>query len=324
MKFRSLEKTNINCPIIGFGAAPLGDLFQNLSEKKAQKLLQQAQSHNITFYDTSPFYGYGLSEKRLGEHFKNLERDSFIVSTKVGRYLIPEDPTKIDRGTFKGGLNYKPIIDYSYDGVMRSFEQSLKRLNVDHLDICLIHDVDHFTHGDQTEQYFKEALKGAYVALQRLKDQKLVKAIGLGLNDADMASRFIETKSFDCVLLAGRYTLLDQSAANTFLDLAQNREVGIILGGVFNSGILAKGTIGSSYFYQSIPKKIKKKYAMIKDLCVKYKVPVPAAAIQFCLRHPAVTSVILGMDETAQIKENIAYSNHPIADDFWEEFRKLN
>jgi len=322
LKIKELGNTNIKCPVIGFGGAPIGNLFKKISNNESLEILKESQKNKINFYDTSPFYGYGLSEQRIGNFLKTKNRNDFIISTKVGRYLVPEDNSKINRGVFKGGLNYKPIIDYSYDGVMRSFEESLSRLKVDSIDLCLIHDVDYFTHGTNLEYYFKQSLKGAYVALQKLKEQKLIKAIGLGLNDADVANRFILSESFDFVLLAGRYTLLDQSAEKEFFISAQKKKVGIILAGIFNSGILAKGIKNSTYFYKAIPDSIKFKYIKISNLCKRFNISVQSAAIQFPLRKNYITSLLLGIDEKKQIKENLFFLNTNISEDFWLELKK--
>ncbi len=323
IKKRKLGKTKIKPPIICFGGAPIGNLFKKLNNKQAQQILEESQKNNINLYDTSPLYGYGLSEKRIGEFLQSVNRNKFLLSTKVGRYLVKEDIDKIDRGIFKGGLNFKPIIDYSYDGVMRSFEQSLKRLNVDYIDLCLLHDVDYFTHKKKFNFYFKQSLNGAYVALQKLKEENLVRAIGLGLNDADVANKFILREDFDCVLLAGRYTLLDRTAEKKFFKTADKNNVGIILAGIFNSGILAKGLKKSTYFYKSIPNEIKKKYLKIKKLCDEFNIPVQAAAIQFPLRNKNVSSIILGMDEVNQIQENLNFLSLKINNDFWEQLDNL-
>ncbi len=319
IKKNKLGKTKIKCPTICFGGAPIGNLFKKLNNKQANKILEESQKNGIFLYDTSPFYGYGLSEKRIGNFLKTLNRNQFLISTKVGRYLLKEDKDKIDRGIFKGGLNYKPVIDYTYDGVMRSFEQSLKRLNVNYIDLALIHDVDYFTHKNKFEFYFKQSLKGAYLALQHLKEQNLIKCIGLGLNDAEVANKFILCEKFDCVLLAGRYTLLDRSADQEFFETARKQKIGVILAGIFNSGILAKGLKKTTYFYKTIPSDIKKKYLIIDDLCKKYKIPIQAAAIQFALKNPVVTSIVLGMDEFKQVKENLKFLDYKINDYFWKE-----
>ena len=320
---KNLKKNQINYPIIGFGGAPLGNLFKRLNNDESKIILNEALHNKINFFDTSPFYGYGLSEERLGNFFKNKRRDKIIVSTKVGRYLIPEDPKYINRGIFKGGLNFKPIIDYTYDGVMRSFEQSLKRLNLSYIDLCLIHDVDYFTHKNKFEYYFKQSLNGAYKALQKLKDDKLIKCIGLGLNDAEVANKFLKTEDFDLVLLAGRYTLLDNSAKNNFLETAENKKTDVIMAGIYNSGILAKGINRSTYFYKSIPKNIKSKYLKIKKLTDEYRIPIQAAAIQFPLKKNIVKSVVLGMDEKQQIKQNLNYLHFKIEEEFWSRLYEI-
>lgn len=323
IKKKLLGKTNIKLPVIGFGGAPIGNLFKKLNNYQAQEILKESQKNKINFYDTSPLYGYGLSEKRMGVFFKSLKRNEYLISTKVGRYLVKEDKDKIDRGIFKGGLNFKPVIDYTYDGVMRSFEQSLKRLNVSRIDLCLIHDVDYFTHKNKFDFYFLQSLKGAYVALQKLKEEKLIKAIGLGLNDAEVANKFITNEQFDCVLLAGRYTLLDTSAEDKFFSTAIKKNVGIILAGIFNSGILAKGLKQSTYFYKAVPAKTKKKFIEIDKLCRKFNIPIQAASIQFPLKNKYVSSIILGMDEISQIKENLKYLNIKIDREFWNNLKNI-
>ena len=224
-----------------------------------------------------------------------------------------------------GGLNFVPNIDYSYDGVMKSFEQSLHRLATSKIDICLIHDVDRYTHGDQVDHYFKIAMSGAYKALTQLKEEKIIKAIGIGVNDADMCKRFAEAGDFDCMLLAGRYTLLDQSALDDCIPIAEEKKIGIILGGVFNSGILAKG-VGEdiTYFYQTIPDNIKKKYNEISIICKRYDVSVTSAALQFCYANKNISSMVIGMDRVNQINNNISSLSKKIPNDLWEELKNKN
>ena len=217
MQKRKLGNTNIHLSSLGFGAAPIGDLFENLDERSCYDILENAFNSNFNLFDTSPFYGNGLSEHRTGNFLKTVEEESYFLSTKVGRYLTPEKNQKIDRGAWAGGLNFKLNLDYSYDGVMRSFEQSLLRLAVSKIDICLIHDVDKFTFGNEVDYYFKLAMNGAYKAIQKLKEEKVIKAIGVGLNDADICAKFANEGDFDCMVLAGRYSLLEhESALNDF------------------------------------------------------------------------------------------------------------
>ena len=321
MQKRKLGNTDIHLSSIGFGAAPIGDLFENLEERSCFNILENTYHSKINIFDTSPFYGNGLSEHRLGNFLKTIDEDSYYLSTKVGRYLTPEKNQNIDRGAWAGGLNFKLNLDYSYDGVMRSFEQSLIRLAVSKIDICLIHDVDKFTFGSKVDHYFKLAMNGAYKAIQKLKEEKVIKAIGVGLNDSDICAKFAKEGDFDCMVLAGRYSLLDhESALNDFFTIVEENNIGIILAGVFNSGILAKG-IGENvtYFYDKIPNEIKKKYIMIFEVCEKYNVPVPAAALQFSYANKLISSMILGMDRIEQIKQNISFLNYSIPNELWNE-----
>ena len=321
MQKRKLGNTNIHLSSLGFGAAPIGDLFENLDERSCYDILENAFNSNFNLFDTSPFYGNGLSEHRTGNFLKTVEEESYFLSTKVGRYLTPEKNQKIDRGAWAGGLNFKLNLDYSYDGVMRSFEQSLLRLAVSKIDICLIHDVDKFTFGNEVDYYFKLAMNGAYKAIQKLKEEKVIKAIGVGLNDADICAKFANEGDFDCMVLAGRYSLLEhESAVNDFFPIVDKQNIGIILAGVFNSGILAKG-IGDNvtYNYDKIPNHIREKYIIVSEVCDRYNVPVPAAALQFSYANKLISSMILGMDRLEQIKQNIFFFNHVIPEDLWNE-----
>ena len=321
MQKRKLGNTNIHLSSLGFGAAPIGDLFENLDERSCYNILENAYNSNFNLFDTSPFYGNGLSEHRTGNFLKTIDEESYFLSTKVGRYLTPEKNQNIDRGAWAGGLNFKLNLDYSYDGAMRSFEQSLLRLAVSKIDICLIHDVDKFTFGNEVDYYFKLAMNGAYKAIQKLKEEKVIKAIGVGLNDADICAKFANEGDFDCMVLAGRYSLLEhESALNDFFPIVDKNNIGIILAGVFNSGILAKG-IGDNvtYNYDKIPNHIREKYIIVSEVCDRYNVPVPAAALQFPYANKLISSMILGMDRVEQIKQNISFFNHSIPDDLWNE-----
>ena len=322
---KKLGKSNISLSPIGFGGAPIGDLFEKLGDELCYKTIEECHKSGINFYDTSPLYGYGLSETRIGKYLSTIKRDKFILCTKVGRYLTPEEPSKINRGVFKGGLNYIPNLDYTYDGVMKSFEQSLSRLGLSEIDVCLIHDVDKWTHGDEMEKYFKIAMEGAYKALSKLKSENVIKAIGIGVNETEMCFRFAKAGDFDCMILAGRYTLLEQGGLKDFFPLAVQKNIGVILAGVYNSGILAKGiNPNSTYDYGKIPKHIEEKYLKIDKICKEYNVPVAAAALQFCNANQAVSTMILGMDRPSQIQENIDFFNFKIDKEFWLELIKNN
>ena len=315
---KTLGKSDIKISPIGFGGATLADLNTKLDDIECYKTLEKAFNSGINYFDTAPLYGYGLSEHRLGNFLKTLNRDQFILSTKVGRYMTPADPDKIDRLIFKSTLDFSPNFDYSYDGVMRSFEQSLFRLGLSKIDICLIHDVDGVTHKEEVENRFKEAMNGAYKALEKLKSEKVIKAIGVGLNESYWCKKFAESGDFDCMILAGRYTLLEQGGLTEFLPLAKKKNIGIILAGVFNSGVLIKGvTKDSTYDYAKIPNHIIEKYNAINEVCNDFNVPIAAAAIQFSNAHSAVSTLLLGMDYPEQVQENLNLFNFKIEKEFW-------
>ena len=315
---KTLGKSGIKISPIGFGGATLADLNTKLNDIECYKTLEKAFNSGINYFDTAPLYGYGLSEHRLGNFLKTLNRDQFILSTKVGRYMTPADPDKIDRLIFKSTLDFSPNFDYSYDGVMRSFEQSLFRLGLSKIDICLIHDVDGVTHKEEVDNRFKEAMNGAYKALEKLKSEKVIKAIGVGLNESYWCKKFAESGDFDCMILAGRYTLLEQGGLTEFLPLAKKKNIGIILAGVFNSGVLIKGvTKDSTYDYAKIPNHIIEKYNAINEVCNDFNVPIAAAAIQFSNAHSAVSTLLLGMDYPEQVQENLNLFNFKIEKEFW-------
>ena len=318
MKKKILGKSGIQLSSIGFGGATLADLNAKLDEIECYKTLEKAFSSGINYFDTAPLYGYGLSEHRLGNFLKTIDRKKFILSTKVGRYMVPEEPDKIDKLIFKNTLDFKPVFDYSYDGVMRSFEQSLFRLGLSKIDICLIHDVDSWTHKDDVDNRFKEAMNGAYKALEKLRSEKVIKAIGVGLNETSWCKKFAESGDFDCMILAGRYTLLEQGGLIDLFPLAKKKNIGIILAGVFNSGILIKGlSKDSTYDYAKIPNHVIEKYNSINKVCNDYKIPIAAAAVQFSNAHSAVSTLLLGMDYPEQIQENLNLLNFKIDKEFW-------
>ena len=322
---RKLGKASLSVTQLGFGGAPLGDLYAQLTESEALATVETAYSKGIRLFDTSPFYGYGLSEHRFGHVLRQYPRDSFLLSTKVGRTLKPQEPSRIDRGPWRNTLPFEPVYDYSYDGVMRQVEDSLQRLATNRIDILLIHDVDVWTHGTiaETEKRFSEAMSGAYRALEQLRSSGVVKAIGCGLNEWEMCQRFANSGDFDCFLLAGRYTLLEQSALDEFLPLCVEKNIGILLGGPYNSGILATGAIeGAFYNYQKAPPEIRSKVKQIEMVCARYNVPLAAAAIQFPLGHPAISSIIPGAVKPSEVKQNISLMSIDIPSSLWEELKQ--
>src|SRR5438876_912616 len=319
---RLLGRTAIQVSALGFGTAPLGDLYRQLDDGRAIAAVERALALGINLIDTSPLYGHGLSEHRCGTAIRRLPRDQIVLCTKVGRWMDPFHGRGNGSG-FSGGQPHRAVVDYSYDGTMRSVEQSMLRLGTDRLDLLLIHDVDVWTHGaDAIEDRFREAMAGAYVALDRLRGEGVVAGIGVGVNEADMCVRFAEAGSFDTMLLAGRYSLLEQPALKQFLPLAQQQGIGVLLGGVFNSGILATGPVqGAKYNYQDAPPHILARVSDIERVCKAHGVALPTAALHFALGHPAVISVVLGAQNPQEVERNVAALSSKVPTALWTDLK---
>jgi len=319
---RMLGRTGLEVSVIGFGTAPLGDLFARLDDATAIAAAERAFELGINLLDTSPLYGRGLAEHRCGTALRRVPRDDIVVCTKVGRWM---DPFHLpgDGAGFAGGQPHRAVVDYSYDGTMRSVEQSLLRLGTDRLDLILIHDVDVWTHGaDAIEDRFREAMAGAYVALDRLRAQRVVAGIGIGVNEAEMCVRFAQAGSFDTMLLAGRYSLLEQPALAQFLPLAERQGIGVLLGGVFNSGILATGAVaGAKYNYRDAPPHILARVADIQRVCDAHGVALPTAALHFALGHPAVVSLVLGAQTPQEVGRNVAALSSQVPSALWADLK---
>ena len=319
---RGLGRTGLQVSTLGFGTAPLGDLYAQLDDGTAIAAVERAFELGINLLDTSPHYGRGLSEHRCGTAIRRVRRQDIVVCTKVGRWMDPF--LRPDNGSgFVGGQPHRAVVDYSYDGTMRSVEQSLLRLSTDRLDLLLIHDVDVWTHGaDAIEHRFREAMAGAYVALDRLRGEGVVAGIGIGVNEAEMCVRFAQAGSFDTMLLAGRYSLLEQPALAQFLPLAQQQGIGVLLGGVFNSGILATGAVqGAKYNYRDAPPQILAKVTQIERVCDAHGVALPTAALHFALGHPAVVSVVLGAQNPQEVERNVAALSSQVPTALWDELK---
>lgn len=304
---------------IGFGASGLGTLYRDVTEAQAADVLDRVYDGGMRYFDTAPLYGHGLSELRLGRFLRTIDRKTVTVSTKVGRYMVPPYGETVDYGLWASPLRLKPVFDYSYAGTMRSLEQSASRLGIADFDLIYIHDVDRFTHGDAYERHFNEAIEGCYRALDDLRKAGHVKAIGVGVNESDVATRFIKACSLDVVMMAGRYTLLDRSAEADLLPEAERQGVEIVVAGVFNSGILATGT-GSSvatYDYGAPPPDIVERVKKIEEVCKRHDLPLQAAAIQFPFRNPLVSAAVLGMSDVERVRQNLAWARTVIPESFW-------
>lgn len=319
---RALGRVALDVSVLGFGAAPLGDLYARLDEATAVATVEAAVGMGVTLIDTSPLYGHGMSELRVGAALRRCGAAGVAISTKIGRVMDPFGPPG-DGSGYVGGLRHAARFDYSYDGAMRSLEQSMLRLGADRIDIALIHDVDVWTHGkDAIDRRFGEAMEGAYRALDSLRRAGTVRAIGVGVNEADMCLRFARAGDIDAVLLAGRYSLLEQPAAAEFLPVAIQKRIGVMLGGVFNSGILATGPVaGAKYNYKPAPPEILAKVASIEAICKRHKVRLYEAALQFALAHPAVSSIVLGAVKPSEVSEQREALTRPLPAALWQELK---
>jgi D-threo-aldose 1-dehydrogenase len=322
---RKLGRTGLDVSVLGFGTAPLGDLFVRIPDAVAIATVEQAFALGINLLDSSPLYGRGLAEHRCGTALRRVNRSDIVLCTKVGRWMDPFHPPD-DASGFVGGQPHRAVFDYSYDGTMRSVEQSLLRLGTDRLDLLLIHDVDVWTHGREAiEQRFREAMEGAYAALDRLRGEGVVKGIGIGVNEADMCVRFAKAGSFDTMLLAGRYSLLEQPALAEFLPLALEQGIGVMLGGVFNSGILATGVVsGAKYNYRDASPEILDRVSRIERVCAAHDTPLPTAALHFALGHPAVASLVLGGVTPQEVERNVAALSSEVPAALWADLKAAN
>ncbi|NLS00904.1 aldo/keto reductase [Rhizobium sp. P38BS-XIX] len=306
---------------LGFGASGIGTLYRDVTETQAADVLASAYNGGLRYFDTAPLYGHGLSELRLGRFLRTIDRQTVTVSTKVGRYMVPPYGETVDYGLWASPLRLKPVFDYSYSGTMRSLEQSANRLGIADFDLVYIHDVDRFTHGDGYERRFNEAIEGCYRALDDLRKGGHIKAIGVGVNESDVATRFIRACSLDAVMMAGRYTLLDRDAEADLLPEAAKQGVKIVVAGVFNSGILATGTASAAatYDYGKAPPDVIERVKRIEDVCKRHDIPLQAAAIQFPFRNPIVSAAVLGMSNVERIAQNLAWAEMNISEAFWAD-----
>ena len=315
----------VPCTAMGFGGAPLGNLYRAVSDDAAQDTLQAAYDAGIRFFDTAPQYGLGLSEKRVGEAIDRFGRDTLQLSTKIGRLLVDCAPDEVTPEAFVDVPQKRIVFDYSYDGVMRSYAASRARLGVAHADVLLVHDVDVFSQGSQesSDARVRELFDGGgYRALEELRAAGDIAAIGAGVNEWEVCERLLGLGDFDAFLLAGRYTLLEQAALDSFLPLCVQRDGGIILGGPYNSGILVTGPVpGAKYNYADAPPEILDRVTRIKAVCDAHQTPLSAAALQFVMGHPAVKTVIAGAMRADEVHANVAAFQADIPPALWSDLR---
>jgi D-threo-aldose 1-dehydrogenase len=307
---------------IGLGGGPLGNLYAPLSDAAAEGALAAAWDGGVRHFDTAPLYGSGLAEVRLGRFLAYRPRDAFTLSTKVGRVLEPEPAGQGADATFPGRLPFVPRFDYSHDGVMRSFEASLRRLGVDRVDLLLLHDVDTVTHGAAQAERMALAMRSGIRAMQALRESGAVRAIGLGVNECAPCLEAMRHAEWDCFMVAGRYTLLEQGALEALLPACVQRGIGVLAVGIFNSGILAGGAVaGARYDYQPASPAILARVGRIEAISARHGVALPAAAVAFPLAHPAVVGIVVGARSAEEVAADLAMSRAVIPAALWDELK---
>jgi D-threo-aldose 1-dehydrogenase len=319
---RPFGRVDVEVTTLGLGTVAISNLFRSVPEAEAEEVITVAWDTGIRFFDTAPLYGHGLGELRLGHALRHRRRDDFVLATKVGRLLRPRPRESIDFGAWVDVPPFELAYDYSYDGTMRAFEDSLQRLALERMDICFIHDIDVFTRGAEQPEVFKQAMDGCFKALARLRDERALKAIGVGVNEWQVCQEALSQRDFDCFLLAGRYSLLEQNALESFLPLCIERGVSVVIGGGFNSGILATGAVeGARHNYGPAPPEIMDRVRAIETVCREFGVPLQAAAMQFVVAHPAIASLVVGARSPQQIKQSIGWFDTAIPAGLWSELK---
>jgi D-threo-aldose 1-dehydrogenase len=309
-----IGQTDLAVTRLGFGAAEIGGLYTAVSDDAGEAIVRHAWDLGVRYFDVAPFYGFGDAELRMGRVLRELPRDEFVLSTKVGRLIRPLDHPGIDpnAGNFADAPPRRAKFDYSRDGIRRSVEDSLERLGLDRIDILFIHDPD---------DYWQSAIDEAYPALAELRAEGTVSAIGAGMNQTEMLTRFVREADIDVLLCAGRYTLLDQGGLDELLPACIERKVSIVIGGIMNSGLLVDPKPTSRFNYEIVPQEWLDRALRLKSVCERHGVPLRAAAIQFPLAHPAVAAVAAGVRAPSHLDEYPTFMRLPIPDELWADLR---
>jgi D-threo-aldose 1-dehydrogenase len=299
---------------IGLGTAPLGNLFAAVPEEDAAATVQAAWDEGWRYFDTAPHYGLGLAEERLGRALRDKPRDSYVLSSKVGRLLVPGDSPAPDDQGFEVTTHLRREWDFSRDGVLRSIEDSLRRIGTDRLDVVLVHDPD---------DHYEEALRTAFPTLAALRDEGVIAAIGFGMNQSEMLTRFVREADVDVIMLAGRYTVLDPDALDDVLPACLDNDVQVIAAGVFNSGVLARARPApdATFNYVPAPAALRQKAEQLADVCESHGVPLPAVALQFPLLHPAVAGLVVGCRNAEEVRTNAALARAELSAGVWSDLR---
>jgi D-threo-aldose 1-dehydrogenase len=323
---RVVGRTGLEVGVLGFGGAGIGNLYRVLPEDDAAAAVRESYASGVRYFDTAPFYGFGLSELRIGAALRGAQ-PAPVISTKVGRSLVPTGPQDESAGRqgYFSPRPFAPKFDYSYDAIRRSHDESLERLGVPRIDILLIHDIGTLTHGAANDTYLHQLDTGGFRALRELRDSGAVRAIGVGVNECAAAVQMIERYELDCVLLAGRYTLLEQTALAELLPFCEVEGVSILCGGPFNSGVLATGARAGAkthYDYAPPPADVLARVAQLEAVCDEFSVPLQAAALQFPLGHASVATVVAGSASGAESRNIATQFAHPIPVEFWRALRE--
>ncbi|MCG6884411.1 MAG: aldo/keto reductase [Silicimonas sp.] len=319
-----MARTELKLPVLGLGTAPLGELYANLDEATSQAILETAWTSGVRYFDTAPWYGRGLAEHRTGAFLRTRPRGDFVITTKVGRTLHrPDDPASLDRSPWTGGLNFEVNFDYSYDGIMRSYEQALQRLALDTVDALVIHDLDSLYHDDEALAFHSRALtETGMKALSDLKSSGDIKAFGMGINLREQLAGLAQKVDLDFAIVAMPYTLIDQASLHDGMKACLDRNVGVIIGAPFASGILATGSKGTAkYNYAAASPEIIDRVRRIEDVCAAHDVSLQSAALQFPLAHPAAVSIIPGAAKPSEVSANVRSLDAQIPGGFWSDLK---
>jgi D-threo-aldose 1-dehydrogenase len=316
---RPLLRGDLRVPVFGLGCAQLGGLYHAVSDADGARLLESAWQRGVRHFDTAPYYGFTRSERRLGEALSQWPRDEFVLSTKVGRLMRPDDSVRSGDCGFSEPLPFRPYFDYSRDGMLRSFDDSLSRLGVSGVDILYVHDIGNATHGARHASYWRQLTQGGgFRALEELRRSGAVAAIGLGVNEWQVAQASLDEFDVDCTMLAGRFTLLEQESL-PFLDKCSRLGSAVVVAGPYNSGVLAGGAM---FDYFPAPASVRKRVQALREVCSEFALPLTAAALQFPLSHPAVVSCVAGALSDEELRQNLAWFDLPIPLAFWRALRE--
>ncbi len=319
---RKFGRVDLSVTSFGFGTAPVGNIFREIEGPTSDAMYQSSWDAGVRYFDTAPMYGHSLAERRTGQSLRCKSRDDYVLSSKVGRALKPAPRDMIKFAPWVNAAAFTMDFDDSHDGTMRALEDSLQRLGMAHMDICFIHGIDVFIRGKDQPEVFRHAMDGCYKALDKMRSEGMPKAIGVGVNEGELCHEALKQRDFDGFLLAGRYTLQEQDALNNLLPICEKRGAAVVVGGGFNSGILATGAKPEAkYNYSPAPQPIMDKVAAIEAVCANHNVPLPTAALQFVVAHPGIASFITRTRTVEQLTQNLGWFSHPIPGALRSDFK---